>query len=792
MRSGNFSVLFAKNPSSDPLYEVHRIRENPVNRESRFSAAAAEPWSRLKRRHMDALQETPRSPRAQPLVQPDEESGTETTEMDVQVLSPQDSSREVDSAAVAERQDGQTWTEDGWQTVLRRRQKKSQTKKQKNAAEAADCNTLSSSQPKQGSQEKRERRPRRRRPLPPLPKEDIKIVLRPHKGLAVKDLLGYELSTAVIDACHRHFDGSSFMLRIHPGSNIIILSTPHEHVAKELTIRADPEGVLRGIVHGIPSGTSQAELMANLRVRTQGVKIERARMLGSTKTAIITFTGSTLPRCVYFMGAEAVCYPHKPTKQGIEPTSAQRPTPMYAPRVEPVNPHKNMSAPLSARSVEVMSGSAKTETPSALVQLPPGLVSGIMLAIKIQVKMEAAACQPTNTVSWATIASPSAPLTEDPGYQKIVAEHKQLALENEKHRSQIKEERREFQKIISSLETKLEARLNALEANNKPTHATSKALVAHSPERETATVDIPQTFSEEASISQLQMGEQLQYLQNLMRELQSQQQRVASELGEQMLAMFSEYKKQFAVEMQQQRQYVNESVAGMQRVINKRVSVTPTSSPLPKDRRITENVDVSNTGALVTKSITATLDHYDRTDITHQIIDVLPQKRGRVRTKVLNIYSPPKNRHEDFTVLLNEAARAVGTRDQLVVVGDFNAPSTAWGYVRDSPKGVLLEHITSKLGFNLITLPTAPTRLGNTISRDTCPDLTFTLNIKKATWSNLDENLGSDHYILSTSIASPKLRRVAGDVVMTDWVTFRKRPLPEQMPSDRTMQPLRK
>ncbi|KAL1430319.1 hypothetical protein MTO96_015028 [Rhipicephalus appendiculatus] len=274
---------------------------------------------------MDALKETPRSPREQLLVQTDEESRTETTQIDVQVLSPQDSSGEVDSVDLGERQDGHTWTEDGWHTVLTRRQKKSQTKKQ-NASEAAECNTSSSSQPKQGSQVQRGRRTRRRRPLPPLPKEDIKIVLRPHKGLAVKDLLGYELSSAVIDACDRHFDGGSFMLREHPGSNIIILSTPHEHVAKELreithmTIRgrvhsfnsyvADPEDILRGIVHGIPPETSQAELMANLRVRTQGVKIERARMLGSTKTAIITFTGSTLPRCVYFMGAEAICYPH--------------------------------------------------------------------------------------------------------------------------------------------------------------------------------------------------------------------------------------------------------------------------------------------------------------------------------------------------------------------------------------------------------------------------------------------------------------------------------------------------
>lgn len=188
--------------------------------------------------------------------------------------------------------------------------------------------------------------------------------------------------------------------------------------------------------------------------------------------------------------------------------------------------------------------------------------------------------------------------------------------------------------------------------------------------------------------------------------------------------------------------------------------------------------------ALVSNFMTVALDHYDQTDINHQIIDVFPQKRGKVRTKILNIYSPPKNRNDDFGPLLNEAVRAVGTRDQLVVVGDFNAPSTAWGYVRDSPKGVLLENTTSKLGFTLITLPTAPTRLGNSISRDTYPDLTFTFNIKNATWSNLDENLGSDHYILSTSIASPKVRRVAGDVVMTDWVTFRKRPLPEQTPCD--------
>ncbi|KAL1450307.1 hypothetical protein MTO96_043952 [Rhipicephalus appendiculatus] len=156
-----------------------------------------------------------------------------------------------------ERQDGHTWTEDGWHTVLTRRQKKSQTKKQKNASEAAECNTSSSSQPKQGIQVKRGRRTRRRPPPPPLPKEDIKIVLRPHKGLAAKDLLGYELSTAVINACHRHFDGGSLILRVHPGSNIIILSTPHEHVAEEL--REITHMTIRGRVHSFNSYVADPE-----------------------------------------------------------------------------------------------------------------------------------------------------------------------------------------------------------------------------------------------------------------------------------------------------------------------------------------------------------------------------------------------------------------------------------------------------------------------------------------------------------------------------------------------------
>ncbi|KAH8021658.1 hypothetical protein HPB51_016054 [Rhipicephalus microplus] len=67
------------------------------------------------------------------------------------------------------------------------------------------------------SQVKRDFQRRKRRGPTPLPKEDIKVILRPHKGLTVKNLFGSELSMAVIEACRNSFGGESFLLRVHPG-----------------------------------------------------------------------------------------------------------------------------------------------------------------------------------------------------------------------------------------------------------------------------------------------------------------------------------------------------------------------------------------------------------------------------------------------------------------------------------------------------------------------------------------------------------------------------------------------
>lgn len=83
---------------------------------------------------------------------------------------------------------------------------------------------------------------------------------------------------------------------------------------------------------------------------------------------------------------------------------------------------------------------------------------------------------------------------------------------------------------------------------------------------------------------------------------------------------------------------------------------------------------------------------------------------------------------------------------------------------------------TIELAFILITDPTDPTRIGNTVSTDAMPELTFVKNdeIGKITWRNTGSELGSDHYIVEVIIpeevnASEHNKKHK----FTDWDVFR-------------------
>lgn len=163
------------------------------------------------------------------------------------------------------------------------------------------------------------------------------------------------------------------------------------------------------------------------------------------------------------------------------------------------------------------------------------------------------------------------------------------------------------------------------------------------------------------------------------------------------------------------------------------------------------------------------------TGINHVLLEVLPQKRGKKSTFILNLYSPPRARQEQFGPIFRECARIAGN-NQLVVLGDMNAPHTAWGYKMDTRKGTSLLEAADREGLSLATDYTVSTRIGNSVSRDTTPDLCFTKNAANVTWTHLGETLGSDHYILSTAVSTSKLRRIIGNTKITNWEAFRRCP----------------
>lgn len=176
---------------------------------------------------------------------------------------------------------------------------------------------------------------------------------------------------------------------------------------------------------------------------------------------------------------------------------------------------------------------------------------------------------------------------------------------------------------------------------------------------------------------------------------------------------------------------------------------------------------------LVKRNIPAIQHETGIAAVDHVLLEVISdRKRGGGSLFVLNVYSSP-SRHQRFANLFRKAVD-IASKHTLLIVGDFNAPHPAWGYRKEVKKGRLLWEDAQELRLTLLTDPVYPTRIGNSVSRDTTPDLTFTKNTKGAAWLNTQEDLGSDHYILATTIQTGPPRAVGKQLKIVDWDTFRQ------------------
>ncbi|KAM7303296.1 uncharacterized protein ISCGN_013260 [Ixodes scapularis] len=181
----------------------------------------------------------------------------------------------------------------------------------------------------------------------------------------------------------------------------------------------------------------------------------------------------------------------------------------------------------------------------------------------------------------------------------------------------------------------------------------------------------------------------------------------------------------------------------------------------------------SRVATLTAKSLTTVLHQIDGSNIDHNLIEILPAKRGQMSIFVLNVYSPPSRRKENFAYLL-AATFKLAKQNGVVILGDFNAAHPAWGYGKATVKGNKLWELIHQLGLTVHTDPACPTRIGNSVSRDTCPDLTMTKRLADAEWCNTEETLGSDHCILITTVPLIRKNSYIKKTRLVNWDEFRK------------------
>lgn len=113
----------------------------------------------------------------------------------------------------------------------------------------------------------------------------------------------------------------------------------------------------------------------------------------------------------------------------------------------------------------------------------------------------------------------------------------------------------------------------------------------------------------------------------------------------------------------------------------------------------------------------------------------------------------------------------------IIIAGDFNTHNISWGYQRTTRAGQRLERKMQDNKYTFLNDTTEPTRQGNSVERDSNPDLSWYRGIGNVTWANLHESLGSDHYIIEVTLSIPRskarLANADSRTQLTDWHRFR-------------------
>lgn len=173
------------------------------------------------------------------------------------------------------------------------------------------------------------KRPASARPIPPprFPQTYHVTVFRPHGGLRVSDWPTSELARSLATASQMsdlQFR-KEITLQAQPGPNLIVAGTPDPYLADRLsqvttvTLRGTdyavsaymkpPPGTSRGVIHGIPENITNEQLLE--LTATNRPYLVHARMMGNTRSALLTFNGPRVPYYIKFDCELVRCRPYR-------------------------------------------------------------------------------------------------------------------------------------------------------------------------------------------------------------------------------------------------------------------------------------------------------------------------------------------------------------------------------------------------------------------------------------------------------------------------------------------------
>ncbi|KAH7984239.1 hypothetical protein HPB52_018384 [Rhipicephalus sanguineus] len=594
--------------------------------------------------------------------------------------------------------------------------------------------------------------------MPPFPTDDFKIVYRPQAGL---DLSKWSL-TAITHAIGRSSSLTqqdfydNVRVQMQSVENIIIASTADtERATKLRSITAiqlgganfsvnphvrHPDDVCRGVIYGLLPGTSSAEIVAGLRV---GLKIH-----------IITFDGPHVPYYITYQSGDYRCKPYRKSVQycrkcgaiGHRQDICPRPREDFCYKCGQGAVTEDHDCLPKCKICGQAHEASRKECKKKLRPNPP--------PYQVRQQLDKAKARENGCSSRSedvpeldkACSSPSGAQRRKPGRSRSRSILRSRSTSRTRSRSRSAQ-------CISYADATRELSSSPHNENTSDSSSAETTAFKALENRVLNQQKALQSQPEQEKIIQKQ-NESIEKLTRLCEE-QRQAKQLATKFTTQEIEAVVEAKIISIIETKDAALVESQltAIAAPITHSSSRTKLEPITAQIGDTfTTLSRRMDIHTAQINELKSpVTAQEHKIEGTTIEHTIVEVIPERKSQQSLYVTNVYSPPRDQLTDFDHFIRELRkRTRGHR--LVVVGDFNAPHTAWGYAITTKKGARVHDVAQQHGLTLWNDPLQPTRAGNSVSRDTNPDLTFTRDVKKAGWTCLPKMLGSDHHIIQLDI----------------------------------------